>query len=77
MEKKSSIDFKLLKRVLREALPYKSLFLVAFSFAILLAVLTTVRPYLIKVMVDDYIFQYDISGLTKILLTTGNHIFYP
>ena len=68
MEKKSSIDFKLLKRVLREALPYKALFLVAFTFAILLAVLTTVRPYLIKVMVDDYIFQYDLQGMTRILI---------
>lgn len=68
MKKKNSIDFKLLKRVLTEAAPYKILFLVAFSFAILLAVLTTVRPYLIKVMVDDYIFQYDLNGMTKILL---------
>ena len=68
MEKKNSIDFKLLKRVLKEALPYKGLFMVAFSFAILLAVLTTVRPYLIKVMVDDYVFQYDLNGMTKILI---------
>ena len=42
MENKNSINFKLLARVLREAMPYKKLFILAFTFAISLAVLMTV-----------------------------------
>jgi ATP-binding cassette subfamily B protein len=68
MENKNSINFKLLARVLREALPYKKLFILAFTFAITLAVLMTIRPYLIKVMVDDYIFNYDLNGMVRILI---------
>lgn len=68
MENKNSINFKLLARVLREALPYKKLFMLAFTFAITLAVLMTIRPYLIKVMVDDYIFNYDLNGMVRILI---------
>ena len=68
MENKNSINFKLLARVLREALPYKKLFILAFTFAISLAVLMTIRPYLIKVMVDDYIFNYDLNGMVRILI---------
>ncbi len=68
MENKNSINFKLLARVLREAMPYKKLFILAFTFAISLAVLMTVRPYLIKVMVDDYIFNYDLNGMVRILV---------
>lgn len=68
MENKNSINFKLLARILREAMPYKKLFILAFTFAISLAVLMTVRPYLIKVMVDDYIFNYDLNGMVRILV---------
>ncbi len=68
MENKNSINFRLLSRVLREALPYKKLFILAFTFAITLAVLMTIRPYLIKVMVDDYIFNYDLNGMVRILI---------
>lgn len=68
MENKKGIDFQLLKRVLREAIPYKRLFILALVFAICLAILMTVRPYLIKVMVDDYIFMYDLEGMTNVLL---------
>ena len=28
----------------------------------------TIRPYLIKVMVDDYIFNYDLNGMVRILI---------
>ena len=65
---KNKIDYLLLGRVLKLALPYRSIFILAAVLAVVLAPLATLRPYLVKVMVDDYIFQYDISGLGKIAI---------
>ncbi|HHH50531.1 MAG TPA: ABC transporter ATP-binding protein, partial [Saprospiraceae bacterium] len=64
----NKIDYLLLGRVLKLALPYRSIFILAAVLAVVLAPLATLRPYLVKVMVDDYIFQYDIPGLTKIAI---------
>jgi len=50
------------------ARPYRSVFISAAVLAIVLAPLSTLRPYLIKVMVDDYIFKYDISGMTMVAM---------
>ena len=47
------------------AQPYRTIFISAGALAIVLAPLATLRPYLVKVMVDDYIFKYDIPGLTR------------
>ncbi len=63
---KNKIDFFLLGRVLRQALPYRSLFILAGVLAVVLAPLATLRPYLIQKMVDDYIFSFDIPGLTRL-----------
>lgn len=63
---KNKIDFYLLGRVLQLARPYRLTFLVAAVLAVILAPLSTLRPYLIKVMVDDYIFKFDIQGLTRV-----------
>jgi ATP-binding cassette, subfamily B, multidrug efflux pump len=65
---KNKIDFLLLGRILALAKPYRLVFVLAAALAVVLAPLATLRPYLVKVMVDDYIFQYDVSGLTKIAL---------
>ncbi len=65
---KNKIDFFLLGRVLRLAKPYKKVFITAAVLTVVLAPLATLRPYLIKVMVDDHIFQYDIAGMTKIAM---------
>jgi ATP-binding cassette subfamily B protein len=65
---KNKIDFLLLGRILALAKPYRLVFVLAAALAVILAPLATLRPYLVKVMVDDYIFQYDITGLTKIAL---------
>lgn len=65
---KNKIDYLLLGRILALAKPYRLVFTLAAVLAVILAPLATLRPYLVKVMVDDYIFQYDISGLTKIAL---------
>lgn len=65
---KNKIDFLLLGRILALAKPHRLVFVLAAALAVVLAPLATLRPYLVKVMVDDYIFQYDIAGLTKIAL---------
>ncbi|MCX6317448.1 MAG: ABC transporter ATP-binding protein [Bacteroidetes bacterium] len=53
--KKSFFDFALLKRVFRYAAPYKKKFYWSVVLAILLAVITPVRPVLIQLTVDKYI----------------------
>lgn len=65
---KNKIDFYLLGRVLGLARPYRSVFLTAGVLAVLLAPLATLRPYLVKEMVDKYIFVNDIQGLTRMAL---------
>lgn len=61
-------DFQLLGRVLALANPYRALFSLAATLAIVLAPIATLRPYLVQVMVDDYIFNYDLQGLTRMAL---------
>ena len=48
-------DFRLLRRVLHYAAPYKRRFIISVALAILLAVFSPVRPFLIQVTVNDYI----------------------
>ena len=62
-EKKKSLDWPLLKRVLATALPYKSLFLFCIILPIILAPVTTIRPYIVKVMVDNHILKEDLDGI--------------
>lgn len=50
------------------AKPYKNVFIVAAVLAVVLAPLSTLRPYLIQVMVDDYIIPSDVPGLTQMAL---------
>ncbi|HFC00025.1 MAG TPA: ABC transporter ATP-binding protein [Phaeodactylibacter sp.] len=61
---KNKIDYLLLGRVLGLAKPYRSIFLLAGILTLVLAPLAILRPYIIKIMVDDYIFKSDITGLT-------------
>lgn len=65
---KKKFDYQLLGRVLSLAKPYRTLFAFAAVLAIVLAPVATLRPYLVQVMVDDYIFNYDLSGLTRMAL---------
>jgi len=53
--KKTFFDFALLRRVFQYAAPYKKKFYLSIVLAIVLAVITPVRPLLIKLTVDDYI----------------------
>jgi ATP-binding cassette subfamily B protein len=54
-EKKQVFDFKLLRRVLQFAAPYKKRFYWSVAFAILLAAFTPVRPFLIQKTVNQFI----------------------
>ena len=56
-------DFTLLKRIFKLASPYKLQFSIATGLAVLLAILAPIRPYIIQLTVDDYIFAYDKQGL--------------
>jgi ATP-binding cassette, subfamily B, multidrug efflux pump len=60
------LDAQLLKRVLAEAAPYKSLLLSTTLMAILLAPLATIRPWLVQKMVDEHIVYSDVEGLLKL-----------
>ena len=52
---KQIFNFKLLRRVLQFAAPYRNKFILSLALAIVLAVLSPVRPYLIQVTINDYI----------------------
>ena len=67
-QNKNKIDFLLLGRLLSWARPYRRIFILAAVLAVVLAPLATLRPYLIKVMIDDYVFQFDIAGMKQIAL---------
>ncbi|MGA1583318.1 MAG: ABC transporter ATP-binding protein [Saprospiraceae bacterium] len=65
MEKKK-LDIRLLGRVLALARPYRAVFALAGVLALLMAPLSILQPYLINVMVDEYVFAYDVPGMARI-----------
>ena len=65
---KQKFDYQLLGRVIGLAAPYRALFISAGVLSIVLALLSVLRPKLVQIMVDDYIFKYDVPGMTKIAL---------
>ncbi|AXY77294.1 ABC transporter ATP-binding protein [Paraflavitalea soli] len=52
---KRIFDFSLLRRVFRFAAPYKKKFYVSLVLAILLAILSPIRPWLIQVTINDWV----------------------
>jgi ATP-binding cassette subfamily B protein len=77
-EKKPSLDWVLLKRVLKLAMPFKRLFILCLVLAVILAPLNTASPWLINQIVDNYVFQSDVQGLLMmcgifvgVLIVTG------
>lgn len=62
------LDLSLLAKVIALAKPYRWVFIFAAALAVILAPLSVLRPRLVTVMVDDYIFNYDLSGLGRIAL---------
>ncbi len=71
MSQQKKFDYQLFGRVLALAKPYRKIFILAGVLAVVLAPVATLRPYLIKVMVDDYIFKYDVPGMTRIAMIIG------
>lgn len=63
--KKAFFDVSKLRRVFQYAAPYKRKFYLSLALAILLAVVTPVRPMLIQLTVDEYITQ----SLPKMVIT--------
>ena len=67
-EQKPQFDIDVFKRVIALTKPYKLLFAFCLLLAIVLAPVAILKPYLINVMVDDYIFEYDLNGMTFMAL---------
>ncbi len=57
------MDYKLISRVLKLAQPYRKLMLICIVLGLLLAPISSIRPYVINRIVDDSIAQFDINGL--------------
>lgn len=78
-QNKKKFDLGLFSRIVSLASPYRFLFLSTIILAIVLAPVSMLRPYLVSIMVDDYILPEDIPGLYQmavifvivILLTSG------
>lgn len=52
---KRIFDFSLLRRVFRFAAPYKKKFYISLVLAILLAILSPIRPWLIQITINDWV----------------------
>lgn len=48
--------------------PYRLIFASAAFLAIILAPLSSARPYLIQQMVDEHIFKFDVPGMTRMVI---------
>ena len=68
MAEQQQFDYQLFGRVIALAKPYRKVFTIAGILAVVLAPVAIMRPYLIKVMVDEHIFKYDVPGMTRIAL---------
>ncbi|MEO0041065.1 MAG: hypothetical protein RL329_513 [Bacteroidota bacterium] len=65
---KKKFNAPLFWRIIALATPYRRLFASATILAIVLAPLSSVRPYLIQQMVDEHIFKFDIQGMTRMTI---------
>lgn len=70
-EQKTQFDFQTLVRVIALARPYTTVFFLAGLLSVILALLSAVTPYLVNVMVDDYIQQKDLPGLYRMAWIFG------
>ncbi len=68
VQAKKKFNFPLFRRILSLAGPYKLTFISAAFLAIVLAPLSSTRPYLIQQMVDEHIFKYDVPGMTTMVM---------
>ena len=63
-----SFDYQILARILRLARPYRNTFVLAAVLAVLVAPAASLRPYLINVMVDEHIVNFDLQGMLRMTL---------
>lgn len=63
-----ALDTTLLKRVFKYVKPYNKTFYITAFLVVILAVLATLRPYLIKIIIDDKVSQGDAEGVLNITL---------
>jgi len=61
-------DLKQFVKLMQFVKPYNKSFYLVMFYAVILSVITTVTPYLLKIVVDDYIIPKDYSGMTLIIL---------
>ena len=69
--KAKAFDTIVFKRILKYAKPYKWRFNSVILFAIFLSVFAALRPYLLKLTVDDYIKTHDQVGLLWYVILMG------
>ena len=60
-------DLKLFKKIMRFVNPYRTTYYLLILSAILLSIFSTIQPYLLKIIIDDYIIKSDLDGLKIII----------
>ena len=63
-KKNKHVDFHLLWRISKLALPYKRIFITSIAFTIALSVISASQPYFFKHVIDNFIVKTDLQGLT-------------
>lgn len=71
----SKFDYSGLKRVVKIGMSYRGLFIAVVIVAILSAVVSTYRPYLMKDAIDLYILNKDVNGLMKFIFLIAGVLF--
>lgn len=61
-------DFQLYKKVIQLTRPYRGTLWICAILAVAIAPISSLRPYLVNVMVDDHIMKMDALGLSKMAL---------
>ncbi len=64
----SESDYKIFRRLMSYAGPFKKQFYISSGLAIILSILVPLRPYLVGITVDSYILKNDYNGLIIITL---------
>ncbi len=62
-QSKKKIDYNVLAKVIAMAMPYKKLFYLCIFLALVLAPISSILPYIVKTIVDDYILVKKFEGL--------------
>ena len=62
------LDFEVLGKILAFIKPYKKIFYITFLFTVIIGFLAPVRPYIIKIIVDDFIPTKDAQKIFELSL---------